>query len=334
MNRRKIVIPVILLILIAVAVWFWLRSREQPGDTLSSSGTVEATEARLGFEIPGQITAIAVHEGDRVKAGDPLARLDPEEWTQRRQQAEARVETSEAMLRELEHGSRPEEIAQARSAVEAASAKVEDAHRDLERARTLFHGGAISAEGFDKAQTATTLAEKNLAQANEQLRLVRQGPRSERVDAARSQVSEAEAGVRTIEASMKNLVITSPVDGIVTVRHREPNETVAPGQPVVTVMNPGDRWVRIYIPEDRIGAVHLGAPALIHSDTYPDKRYEGRVSYIASEAEFTPKNVQTTEERVRLVYAVKVRITDDPKMELKPGMPVDVTVGTEATVDQ
>ena len=120
------------------------------------------------------------------------------------------------------------------------------------------------------------------------------------------------------------MTIVAPLDGIVTVRHREPGETAPAGSPVLTVMNPNDRWVRIFVREDRIGAVKTGTPASITTDTYPDRRYEGEVTFIASEAEFTPKNVQTAEERVKLVYAVKVRVSGDPDLDLKPGMPADV----------
>src|SRR6185295_10933926 len=115
-----------------------------------------------------------------------------------------------------------------------------------------------------------------------------------------------------------------PFDGLVTVRHREPGEIVPAGSPVLTLINPGDRWVRIYIKEDRVGKVRLGSRATITSDTFPGKSYPGEVAFIASEAEFTPKNVQTTEERVKLVYAVKVRIVGDADYGLKPGLPADV----------
>jgi HlyD family secretion protein len=120
------------------------------------------------------------------------------------------------------------------------------------------------------------------------------------------------------------MVIRASFDGVATVRHREPGEIVPGGAPVLTVMNPDDRWVRIYIPENRIGTVHVGDKAAITTDTWPDKQYAGDVTYIAAAAEFTPKNVQTAEERVKLVYAVKVRISDDAAFDLKPGMPADV----------
>jgi len=120
------------------------------------------------------------------------------------------------------------------------------------------------------------------------------------------------------------MVVRAPVDGVVTVRHFEPGEIVPAGSPVLTVLNRDDRWVRIFVPEQRIGALHLGSPAAITTDTYDDKTYPGAVTFIASAAEFTPKTVQTTEDRVRLVYAVKVQITGDETYDLKPGMPADV----------
>jgi len=132
--------------------------------------------------------------------------------------------------------------------------------------------------------------------------------------------------VAQVDAALANSVVTIPFGGIVTIRHREPGETVSPGAPVITLMDPEDRWVRIYIREDRIGKVRLGQAATITSDTYPDRTYRGEVIFIASEAEFTPRNVQTTEERVKLVYAVKVQITEDPSHDLKPGIPADVTL--------
>jgi HlyD family secretion protein len=124
-----------------------------------------------------------------------------------------------------------------------------------------------------------------------------------------------------------------PFPGVVTIKHREPGETVSPGLPVLTVMDPQDRWVRIYVREDRIGEVQLGQEATITSDTYPDRSYRGEVIFIANESEFTPRNVQTTEERVKLVYAVKVRITEDPTHDLKAGIPADVVLaGTGKSV--
>ena len=126
------------------------------------------------------------------------------------------------------------------------------------------------------------------------------------------------------QAALDRTLLRAPFGGLVTERHREPGEVVAPGAPVLTVLDRDDRWVRIYVPEARLGAVRLGSPVTLRSDTFPGKAYRGEVAHVASEAEFTPRNVQTTEERTLLVYAVKVRIVGDAAYELKPGLPVDV----------
>lgn len=323
MKRVRII--VILLAVIAAGGFLVLRGRAAP-DALGASGTVEATEASLGFQAAGRIESIRVREGDRVKAGDTLAVMDRTELGARHAQAAAQVAAAQAALAEMERGARVEELAQAREADSAAAARLADAQRDLARAQQLFGGGAASQEAFDKARLAADVAARTREQAAQQLKLVQSGPRVERIEAQRAMVQSALAVVRQVAAQLANAVVTSPFDGVVSVRQREPGETVAPGAPVVTVTNLGDRWVRIYIAENRLGAVALGASATITTDTYAGRTYPGSVAYIASEAEFTPRNVQTTEERVKLVYAVKVRVTGDSAMALKPGMPADVTI--------
>jgi HlyD family secretion protein len=146
------------------------------------------------------------------------------------------------------------------------------------------------------------------------------------VEAQRAVVRQAEAQVAQVDAALASSTIEAPFGGVVTVRHREPGEAVSPGLPVLTVVDMNDRWVRIYVREDQIGRVAIGQPAHVRSDSHPGKAYQGRVTFIASEAEFTPRNVQTAEERVKLVYAVKVAVTGDPARELKPGVPADVTL--------
>lgn len=279
MNKKKralLVAGAVVVIVTLLLVTRFLRHPESNG--LMASGTVEATDALLAFQVPGLIDAVSVREGDKVKRGEELARLDRRETRARLAQARAQLKVTEARLSE--------------------------AQRDLDRSATLLAGGAIGQEAFDKAQLVYNVATSDRAQAR--------------------------AAVQVIEAVLANMVIRSSFDGVVAVRHHEPGETVPAGSPVLTVLNPDDRWVRIYIPESRIGAVHLGQKAAITTDTYPDRRYTGQVTYIASQAEFTPRNVQTTEERVKLVYAVKVRIVDDPKFELKPGIPADVRLEAEA----
>jgi HlyD family secretion protein len=327
MSRpRRPLILVVAIAVLAVVVWLVFIRPHGSGSGLFASGTVEATEARLGFQAPGRIEEIAAHEGDDVAAAAELARLDRSENEARRSQALAQVDAARALLDEMERGSRSEEVAQGRAARDAARQRLDDAQRDLVRTKNLLDGGAVSQEVYDKTALAADVAKSQFDQADEQLRLLKSGPRKERIEGQRAQLAQAEAAVRLIDATISNMTIRAPFPGTITVRHREPGEIVAAGAAVVTLVNPDDRWIRIYVPETRIAAVRLGQKARIRADTYPDKRYGGEVSFIASEAEFTPKTVQTAEERVKLVYAVKVRITEDPTHDLKPGMPADVTL--------
>ena len=323
MNKRiRIIVPVLLVG--AAIAWYFARGADDAGGALLASGTVEATDADLGFQAPGRVQSIGPREGDAVSTGQELARLDTRELEAGLTAAHAQVEAARARLAELERGARPQEVATAEAAVRSAEQRVAEARRDAERARTLFEGGAVSRQALDRAETALDLATAAHDQAREQHGLLVEGPRAETIRAQRAVVAQALANVERAEAALANAVVSAPFDGVVTVRHREPGEAVTPGAPVLTLLDRDDRWVRIYIREDQIGLVQLGMAAEIVSDTYSDRTYGGEVVFIGSEAEFTPRNVQTTEERTRLVYPVKVRITGDPGFELKPGVPADV----------
>jgi HlyD family secretion protein len=323
-KQRRIALIGGILVIVALVLWFGVFRAGNDRDALIASGTVEATEARLGFQAAGRVLSVLVREGDEVREGDTLAMLDAAEVVARRDQATAQLRAARARLQEMERGFRTEEIAQARAARDAAAQRLADAERDLVRVRRLYEGGAVSREALDKAELAQDVAASQADQAREQLTLLERGPRVEQIEAQRAQVAQTEGALRAADATLANTIVLAPFDGVVTVRHHEPGETVTPGAAVLTMMNPDDRWVRIYVQENRVGAVALGGAATITSDTYPDREYAGAVSFIASEAEFTPKSVQTTEERVKLVFAVKVRITGDADRELKPGMPADV----------
>jgi HlyD family secretion protein len=314
-------VALVLVVLLALAVW---ALRDEDDGPLEASGTVEATEADLGFPLSGTIERIAVDEGDAVSAGDTLAILDFAALESRRAGAAAAVEAARARLDELEHGFRPQEVTQARSSAEAAAERLEEARTEAERSRALYAGEAISRRELDRAETELASAQADAERAVAQLDLVREGARSEVIDAQRALVAQAEAGLAQAEAALDDAVVRAPFGGVVTIRHRDPGETVSPGAPVVTVMDPADRWVLIYVREDAIGRVSVGQAASIGSDTWPDRDYEGRVTFIASEAEFTPATVQTDEERVKLVYQVKVQVTGDPDGDLKVGTPADV----------
>jgi membrane fusion protein YbhG len=332
MSPKRLV-PIVVGVLAAVAaVAYFGYFQPRTGNAVPpNSGTVEATDADLGFQVPGRIVSVGPHEGDLVKTGETLAVLDRTELVARQAQAAAALAAARAGLAEMEHGARTEELAQAREADSTAAARLADAQRDFARTDQLFRGGAVPRESYDKASLALDVARSAREQAAQQLRLVRAGPRVESIDAQRAAVRQADAALRQATATLDQAVVRAPFDGVITVRDREPGEVVGAGAPVLTMMNLHERWVRIYVREDEIAAVRLGEAAAITTDTYAGKTYPGTVSFIASEAEFTPRNVQTTEERVKLVYAVKVRITGDTTTyDLKPGMPADVRLVSSA----
>ncbi len=326
MNKgRRIAIAIITFVAIGAALRFTVFS-SGAADSILASGTVEATEADLGFQSPGRIDYIAVREGDRVEGGDELASLDRAELQARRRAAQAQSNAARARLEELERGFRAEEVAQGRAALRAAEQRMNDALRDMGRTRRLYEGGAVSQQVLDNHETAYELAKADYEGSVEQLQILETGPRRERIAAQRAVLAQAEAAVAQIDATLDFAVIRAPYAGLITVRHREPGETVPPGAPVLTLMNPNDRWVRIYVREDLVGRIGLGQRASITADADPKRDYDGEVVFIASEAEFTPRNVQTTQERVKLVYRVKVRITGDPEFDLKPGLAADVRI--------
>ena len=257
-----------------------------------------------------------------ASAGEILAVLDTAQVMARGRQAQAAVGVSAAQLADLEHGSRPQELEDRRQALVAAERTLEQATLDWNRMRELT--GAVSQQSIDESRTARDVAQTRYEQARQQLELAVAGSRSEQITAAAAALAAAQAQAGLAQATIPDYFVRSPFDGIVTVRAREPGESVVPGNAVVSVMNPADRWVRIYIPENRLGLVRIGQQAAITIDAFPRHPFSGEVSWISSEAEFTPRNVQTQDERVKLVYAVKVRITNDPDLALKPGTPADV----------
>jgi HlyD family secretion protein len=326
-DRRLILVP-IALVVIALVGWVILNRNSDDAAVIGASGTIEGTEADLGFQLGGRVAEVLVREGDAVRAGQILARLDQAELEARKSAAVAQAEAARALLAELERGARPEELRQSQSSVAAAERRMQESESVLARTRRLFEGGAVSREALDHAETAHTVARAQYQQAREQHTLVNTGPRTERIDAQRALVRQANAAVAQVQATIDNASIRAPFAGVVTVRHREPGESTAAGAPVLTVMNTHDRWVRIYVREDQVGRIGIGQSARITSDSHPGKYFDGRVTFIASEAEFTPRNVQTAQERVKLVYAVKVTIVGDQAMQLKPGVPADVVVST------
>lgn len=386
-----ILIAVIVLLLGGGTLWF-LRGRTAGSDRrILARGTVEATEVRLSFKVPGKLAARFVEEGQPVRQGEPIAGLEDADYRIRLDQARAELARSEAFLAELVAGSRKEDIEQARARLDQAQARLDEAIRgsriqeitdakqeweradaavrsaesvlrqaasDRERFSYLFEQGGISRrewEGYDaRFETAKAALDQARAQREsaaqrlslreegvrkEQIAQARAGvdearavyervvagPRAEQIAQARAQLAAAREALHQAEMTLADTRILAPIDGIVVSKSAEPGEFLQPGAIVVTIVDLEHPWVRAYISEPDMGRLRIGQQAFVSIDADPKRQFPARLAYVSDQAEFTPKFVQTAEERVKLVFRIKV-VVENPDRMLKPGMPADVVM--------
>jgi HlyD family secretion protein len=301
------------------------RSNGVPTSDLVLSGNIEVVDAQLGFKIPGRVTSRPVSEGERVQAGQLIAQLDDQDQTQQLVLRRAELAATEAALAELEAGSRPQEIAAVEATLRSAEAERERARLDFARSQELRGKEVIADRDFETAQAQLKVAEARAAEAAERLKLAKEGPRIETIHQARARTDQARAAAALAQIQLDNTRLTSPLTGMVLSHNIEPGEFVAAGTPVVTVADIAHVWVRAYLNETDFSRIHHGQQVIVRTESFPGRDFAGTVGFIASEAEFTPKTVQTPKERVKLVFRIKVDIAND-KDELKPGMPADVII--------
>ncbi|MBI3814169.1 MAG: efflux RND transporter periplasmic adaptor subunit [Nitrospinae bacterium] len=390
MKLNKKIAPFIFLIAalgIGGFVWFkWLNN--DGNRRIIISGNIELTEVNIAFKTSGKLIEMSVKEGDSVKKGMALARLDSDQLIHQQDRAKAVLSSSESKLTQLQTairfdkeniqgqieqrkaelkqaesklqelltGSRLQEIEQAKAAANRARIEYEWAKRDWERAQTLLESKNISVSQYDQFKTRFESAEASLKQSEENLKLVVEGPRKENIEEARAQVDRAKAGLRLAEAlrielqrkeqeiktyqaeidrsraelslidsQLSDTAAISPIDGVVLVKAAEAGEVLSSGTTVVAVGDLSHPWLRGYIGEQDLGRVKLGMKVRVKTDSFPDKVYWGKLSFISPEAEFTPKQIQTQEERVKLVYRIKIDI-ENPNHELKLNMPADAEI--------
>lgn len=390
MKKRIAVIVAVVAVAVAVSVWRAARARAEESE-LRLSGNIELTEVQLSFKTPGRLEELLVDEGDAVRAGQVVARLDTAELERGREREaaaaeaaaraveqtraaleyqekalqeeravrRAELEAARRRLEELEAGSRRQEIEAARAALREAEAQFGLAQRDWERAQTLHRNEDISTAQYEQFRTRFEAAAASLRRAREQASMVEEGPRKEQVEQQRAAVERAQAALRLTEAGTLELerrrkevamrqaemeraraqlavlevqlaerTLKSPVAGIVLSKNAERGEVVAGGAAVVTIGDMAKPWLRGYIAERHLGRVKPGMTAEVATDSYPGKKYAGRVTFISSEAEFTPKQIQTEEERQKLVYRIKIEM-ENPRLELKLNMPADAALRLE-----
>lgn len=388
---KKRIVIIILLAAAATGIWLWRSGRfSKESNRILVSGNLEMTQVDLSFRIAGRLTALNVREGDRVKRGFEIARVDPNQLEQQRARDRASVDSAQsnyqqlittieyqkatlesdiaarradldqakARLAELLAGSRTQEIQQAQASVAEAKARRDMAQRERDRFETLYKNEDISTSQFDQARTTLDSASAVLQQAEQRLAMIQEGPRREEITMQRAAVARAEAAVRTAEANrieirrkeqeltarraeidkaraqegmsqaqLNDTSITAPMDGMVMIKSAEIGEVVAAGTTVATIADLEHPWLRAYINEPDLDRVKLGQKVKLTTDSRANKGkiYWGTITFIASEAEFTPKQIQTKEERVKLVYRIKIEV-DNTAGELKNNMPVDAEI--------
>ena len=299
-----------------------------------ASGYVEATEVRVAPEVGGRVVDVAVQEGDRVQAGAVLARLDTADTDLAIRRARAERDQAAAQLRLLQAGPRVEEVRQARAQAETAEAEIraaeselQSAETDLQRFEALLQSNSGSRKQRDDAATRRDVAAARVAAARQRTRAAREGlarieagARPEEIAAARARVAAVEAQLAALQKSLDDAVLESPVAGTVTAKLVDAGEVIAPRTPIVVVTDLDHAWANVYVDEPMVPLLKLGDKVALITDA--GQRLAGSISFISSKAEFTPRNVQTAEERSRLVYRIKV-ITDNRQGILKTGMPVE-----------
>lgn len=327
---RKALIPVVV-IAAAIGGWFWW-SRHNSGaaNEIVLHGNVDIRQISLAFDGSGRIAKLAAEEGDRVTAGQIVGLLDTETLELQARQQEANVEAQRQTLLRLRNGSRPEEIAQVRAQLVSAEAAAERTETEFARASRLLTSGngIITQKSFDQARADAQAAKAKVEEVRASLRLVEIGPRVEEVAAAEAQLKAAEASLALLRHQIELGKLKSPADAVVRSRLHEPGDMITSQQPVLALALTDPKWIRVYVSETDLGKIKPGMTAQVFTDSHPNQPVSGKVGYISSVAEFTPKSVQTEELRTNLVYEVRV-IVEDAGNVLRLGQPGTVRIPIE-----
>lgn len=325
--KRILRVVVLLAIAAAAIIYFYRRNHEKPAaaHVVTLSGNIEAHESLVSFRVQGRIVELPVEEGQQVEAGALLARLEDADYRQKVRMDEAGVEVRQSNLALTLAGTREQEVKAAHQSVLDAQADMEQKRLDSDRAQRLFVKDEVTAQERDLAATALKRAQAAYEAAQQRYSEAVEGSRKEDIAIAKANLNQAEQSLGLSRVNLSYTELRAPTAGVITVREAELGEVVSPGTPVVTLADLDHLWLRAYIAEPDLARIHWGQDATITTDSYPGKQYHGRISFISSSAEFTPKSVQTYRERVTLVYRIKIDV-DNPNHELKPGMPADARI--------
>ena len=292
---------------------------------IEASGNIEATNVTVSSRVTGEVLKLLKNEGDIVNVGDTILLIDHENSEYQLDQAMAGEQAAEAQLALLRNGARQEDIKQAQEAVKQAQVNYDMAKKDKKRFDALYESKTITGKQYDDANSRFEVAQAQLTSANANLKKLRDFARPEDIKQAEANVNRQKAAVDLLKKQIRDSYVQSPINGIIVKKYFEPGETVTMLSSLFKVSDLKTVKLVIYVSEEELGKVKLGQTAEVSSDTYPNKKYEGKVVYISPEAEFTPKNIQTKDERTKLVFAVKLEVKN-PNLELKAGMPADAVI--------
>lgn len=336
--RKKAVVIVIVLVIIALS-FLGERYFNRSAESRIYSGTIEGTELPVQPELGGRIVELPVSEGQVINTGDIIAKLDDSEAKISLEIAKSQQTQAQAKLNDLLGGARSEEIqrlehlvSQANANLSAIEPNLKFEEDNLANNQKLYENGAVSEQVLEAQQNKVATLKAQYQGAQESVKVAQAsldqalaGYTQPTIQAQRAAVDAAAQSVKTAELGLSKLIIKSPAGGQVLYKNVELGQVVNPGTSLVTVLDPNDLWIKIYIPGARLGQIKMGGTVSIVADAFPDTAFKGQIQYISDQAEFTPKNVQTKEERTTTVYAVKITITEG-KGQLKAGMPADVTL--------
>lgn len=297
-------------------------------DRIEASGNIEATNVIVSSKVSGQVIKLLFDEGQKVNEGDTLIIIDHETLKYQLDQALAGLKSAQAQLSLLREGARKEDVKQAEEGLNQAKTNFELAEKDLERMTDLYNSKSITKKQFDDATARFSISKAQLISAEENFKKIKNFARPEELKQAEANVERQKAAVDLIQKQIRDCYVITPTSGFVVKKFVEQGETVSPMSSLFKISDLSNVKLVIYVSEEELGRVKLNQTADVSVDAFPDKKYSGKVIYISPEAEFTPKNIQTKEERTKLVFEVKVQI-DNPDFELKPGMPADAVIITK-----
>ena len=387
MRSRSLLVVIAVLATAAILAGY-IYTHRKTDQSIRASGTIEATDVDVSFQIAGRVVEVLAVEGQPVKAGDVVARIFADELTHRVSQIQAALDAAVSQVRQqqgavrmrgdvvegqieqargeaqasrvaadrVREGLRPQEVRVAEADLAQAEAQLTQLRADFDRTSNLFKEGVVPRQQLDAAEAALRTAESAREAANQRLALAREGSRRQDIAEAEARAETAQAGVSVAQAGRTDIEIQraalnaaqarekelraqleaaktqlsyteirSPLNGVVLTKNVEAGEFVNPGTPVVTIANIDDLWMNIYIPETQTGLVKLGQSVRVTVDSFPRESFNGKITFVSAESEFTPKTIVTQEERIKLVYRTKVSL-ENTQQKLKPGMPADAEI--------